>query len=372
MTRSRQELATVITLLRHAIARRFGETIEAAAIEPGQSWEAVVSIASAHSVLPVLHEGICAIGPQAVPPDAAEFLEQIHRANCARNATMRQALLQVSRALNTIGVEPVVLKGGAFLTYEPISCGVLRFMGDLDLLVPADRLLDCVRLTVGLGYVQAPAEYAGTEHHYPALISPCGKFAFELHTRLFKPAQQPVSVAEVVRDADRLVLEGDVRLGRPSVHHRMVHGLAHLGLNHDSYLRRRIFLRDLTDLSVHLRLAGGEVSWPQLFSHFADQRSRVGAKGLVAAWRRLMREPVADLALDWQDRLWVSLAIAGLEGRRWRNVLMLPADLRLILQDPAASSRVRTALASPAKMYDWVVRRQRREQGQLQPPKDPA
>jgi hypothetical protein len=151
--------------------------------------------------------------------------------------------------------------------------------------------------------------------------------------------------------------------------HRIVHALAHLGLNHASYLRRRVRLRDLLDLSVLTRMAGGRVDWSQSISRFPDARSRIGARGLVAVWQRLMKEPAAALSLGWRDRAWAALAVAGLEGRGWRNILMLPADFRVLIDDPAAGSRLAAALRRPARIYDWTVRRQRGEQGQPHKPR---
>ena len=72
-------------------------------------------------------------------PDLAAYLEAVHALNLQRNLRMRSQAAELAEALNGVGVEPVFLKGVALLLLGLAPDPGRRLIGDIDVLVPADR-----------------------------------------------------------------------------------------------------------------------------------------------------------------------------------------------------------------------------------------
>jgi hypothetical protein len=161
--------------------RAGGERGPAEAID----WRRVIAFASARIVLPALASRLdsAAVTP---PPDVHRFLCDMEAANRSRNERLRAALAEIGGALSGLGERPLVLKGGAFLVEtENAEAESWRFMSDLDILVAGRDCEAAVARIERVGF--ARSKEAGAElqaHHAPPLISPCGQFSVEVHTRL--------------------------------------------------------------------------------------------------------------------------------------------------------------------------------------------
>ena len=214
-------ISTTLSLVRHLAG-----SVSPCSIAPQTDWEQVVAFASAQLVLPALYPAIERVG-LPVPDDAHTFLLRIHAANAARNLQMGNALLSIGSALNSEGIEPVLLKGAALLASDPSSLVPWRFLSDLDLLVPAWALPKAVAALQDLGYEARDGDYVPErDAHYPALIAPGGAFAVELHTRMFAERAMPALEAQLPAHAQAIVRDG-VRLRLPTAAHRIAHLIAH-------------------------------------------------------------------------------------------------------------------------------------------------
>lgn len=298
-------------------------------------WHAFVAFASAHFVLPAMAEPLAfaAKSGNAVPTDLLAFVEGIRTANRLRNETLSEALIDTTMQLNAIGVSPVALKGAAFLADPPGSLADWRFMNDIDLLVPADRLADCVAALREIGFCADATDYdPAIQAHYPPLISPCHTFSVELHTRLFGLSDFGIDV-DALRGGACDVQLGAARLSIPSPPYRVAHSLAHAQLHNRNYVAKRLVLKDVLDLTMLPLEAVLAIERGHPSSFFADPRHRAAGLALLAAWRRCLGIEGDAPACAAAATRWAQTSIARLSWPRWRSLVNLPRDMALIEAD---------------------------------------
>lgn len=322
------------------------------------TWQRLVAVSSAHLVLQALAPALPASASDAaMPDDLPRFLAAVRTANAERNRALVLALRSICAELNAAEVTPVLLKGAAFLLLDRQAAAPWRFMRDLDLLVPAERLDDCVARLEHLGFSPGSRDYdPATEAHYPPLMSPCGLFSIELHTRLFArgeyglPASLVVSRAAPARARD---LNCEVLI--PSSEDRLLHALVHAQLHNRNYSTRRIVLKDVLDLSM---IAGEELApadWIAMSNRLSAPGDRIAILSLVEAWYRLMHPNVVDndpMIFPQTARNWASTAIARLHWSILRSRLQAPLDFisleaRRFYTEPGHAARRARLLVNP-------------------------
>ena len=189
--------------------------------------------------------------------------------NLERNNRILLELKWVCGLLNEIGIEPVVLKGAAYLL-----CGVYpdrsaRFLRDLDLLLPPADFPAAVRLLKSHGYFcdDAHPVEVRTGNAYPALRRQ-GSVEIDLHRDLtvgrskwLLPGSEIFSKS-VVHELDT------VRLRLPSPEHLVIHHIVHSQI-HDFYHEKiRPSLRNMYDMIMLQRRFGSQVEWVAIETRF--------------------------------------------------------------------------------------------------------
>lgn len=114
----------------------------------GDQWGALISVARAEVLLGTL---ACRVAEQPLPPEVGSLLNAARIA--ADHATV-QALWEAemcARALAPLGVRFVLLKGTAYAA-AGLSCAQGRQIGDLDILVPRDRLDEVEAALIAAGW----------------------------------------------------------------------------------------------------------------------------------------------------------------------------------------------------------------------------
>lgn len=328
---------------------------------PAGAWPDIVTLTSTHLVLPALAPGLAASGLQAeVPADAAGFVAFVHDANHRRNRQLVGAIRDLAASFNARGICPVLLKGAGFLTDDGEDRAAWRFMADIDLLVPAPALADCVALCRARGYTRSGERYDPARHaHYAPLISPCGTFSVELHTRLFARHDIGLGFEEMRRAGDVIALTGAQAI-RPAPAHRLAHLLAHSQLHNRYWQLNRVLFRDFCDLASLARLVADD-DWRAALGHFRTGRELIAVKGLLAAWQSVMPE-LAAVGVTNADRAWAGRALARLARPRWQRSALavgetLMMEAREVLATPSGRARIRETLREPGRLADWASRR---------------
>ena len=292
-----------------------------------EDWHQLIGFASSHFILPAIAAPLSRLAVEGRSvPDAITFFEQMHRRNALRNQKLKNVLIKMATALNHIGVTPIALKGAAFLLDSHDSAAPWRFMSDIDLLVRASELTDCIDVLHNLGYACEDVSYdPKSEAHYPPMISPCGTYCVELHTRLFGRSDFGLDV-EGLRHNARPRPHAGAGLLVPSHSDRVLHVLLHAQLHNRNFMRKRLVLKDILDLSILERARTDGESIYEDICVLNDPFEALAAGSLVEAWVAIMggRSESGPLQLesDWAER-----AIARQQWGWLKTLACIPADV---------------------------------------------
>ncbi len=121
-------------------------------------WELLVRKARAEGFGPLLYWELSQSGEFTRLPDSARrFLRSMYSSTWVQNQKIFKELAVLADLFKRAEIPSVAIKGACFaLTIYPDTG--LRPMGDLDLLVPASRLSEAVRIAKTLGYMDAVPE----------------------------------------------------------------------------------------------------------------------------------------------------------------------------------------------------------------------
>ena len=354
-----------LAFLGRALSPLHAETVGALRDELGGgrlAWESVIELASRHLVTPALYQAFAAKGllPD-LPVDVRSYLEAVHELNGERNRRIAGQLQELLAALNATGIEPVLLKGVAYLAADLYRDPAARVIGDIDLLVLDDQLAAAVAALKAIGYTEAaPGEFSFAEHHHHTpLVRDDDVAALELHSEPVMRAYAPLlSSEQVLGNARRLDIDG-ARCRLPALRDQVVHNIVHAQLADRHYWLARVPLRPLLDL-LRLRAAGDDrIDWREVLATF----DRAGHGSACRAWlmtaaelfgQRLppcvrpgLRARIACWRIRTQGRhRWLMAVAAGYDYHRAKLV-----DLRA---GPGRRRRLRTLLLHPDALRRYL------------------
>lgn len=95
------------------------------------------------------------------------------------NIQVLQHFSRIGKALNESGIPILIYKGAAMKTLRP---ELSRPMGDVDILIPQERMKEAINLCEKLGYRYA---MEGDEHHTATIRTVDGKDAVDIHCAIF-------------------------------------------------------------------------------------------------------------------------------------------------------------------------------------------
>ena len=235
----------------------------------GVRWELLIEASSHHFVTPAL--AWCLRDQPDLPPEIRDYFDATLVLNGQRNERLIGALGRIGAALNAIDIEPVLLKGAARLIDGVYPAAKLRYLGDLDLLIPGDRAAEAAAALKRIGFDAEPGSMpAPVHHHLPMLRERDTGAAVELHTALGSPALDPiVSAAWFCENASAVrLLDSKVRLPDPT--RSVAHNVVHDQLNHGNYGAGQVQLRQLLDLAMIRAKYESAIDWAELDRRFCS------------------------------------------------------------------------------------------------------
>lgn len=248
---------------------------------PNFAWEPMLALAHRHLVAGSWYAALQRRGLlERVPVEMAEHLAALHTLSIERNQLLRRELVRAACAFNTLGVEPLLLKGGLALLPGQSPEITARLLGDLDLLIPADRIADCRNALRAFGYYATHEEdrYA-SHHHAPPLFHPDHGAKFELHRAVLgRSLAAALPAEEVWRDSQRIGIEKAI-MRTPSLTHRVLHNLLHTLLQDRRAELGTLELRQVLDLVQFRASDDDKIDWPLIQARFAvlGQGAALGA-----------------------------------------------------------------------------------------------
>jgi hypothetical protein len=259
-------------------------------------WELLIEASSYHFVTPalawcLLHE------PTAPPLEVRHYFEEILALNAKRNENLLTGLAHIVRALNAIDIEPVLLKGAARLIDGTYPAPKLRFLGDLDVLIPASRSAAAAAALNSIGFQLHPydADLPASHHHLPTLYDPKTGVGVELHTAVLRSDYASLLPTDWFNASSQRYPFRDLTIRLPDATRSVGHIIAHDRLSHGRHWQRRIELRQLLDLALIRARSERAIDWSELDDRFC----RMGFGPVLATYmefgRRLFGQPVPPL-----------------------------------------------------------------------------
>lgn len=264
-------------------------------------WLGLLELANAALVTPALHQALARSGhKEAIPDDVAAFMAEVTARNAERNARLMEQAADAIGALNSAGVTPALLKGGAILATCNASGPYPRMMSDVDLLVRPDQVETAMGAlqTAGFGI---SSDHRGENLHAVADLCRQGDVGMlDLHQR----APGPRAAVEGLLSSEAFV---PVRLGGSAlappptlqVFLLCIHDLFHDG----GFWRGGFDLRHLCDIAA-LVSSDNAVDWEKLESLLTTRLLRNAVHSqLIAAWRIANADIPASIHRRWAPRL---------------------------------------------------------------------
>lgn len=254
-----------------------------AVIKSGRlDWHAVIDLADTHLISPALSVALRNRGLAGeLPSNVHEHLWKTHLLNTLRNKRFKEQAVLAVRALNSIGIEPMLLKGGASLFDNTFGDPGSRVMSDLDILVPQKNADDCWNTLRSNGYIPIEIDFDYSRHHHlRPLFRPGDQGTIEIHREaLPSSAAAIMPTAQIWRHAQSVIESGAVfRVPDPTI--RILHNVLHAALVNRGYARGEISLRSLHELALIQNQHENQIDWMAI----RTLMDRGGKSKVLNAW----------------------------------------------------------------------------------------
>jgi hypothetical protein len=245
---------------------------------PAWSWELLFDEANKNAVLPAVSLALRNRIHLPLPSDVSGFLSTITALNLKRNQWISSEVESVVALLNQIGIEPVLLKGTAYLALGVLSSPAERYLIDVDLLIPKEHVSPAAAHLIRNGLVRDDTDRFGRfRHHHPPLRRP-GGISVEIHHTLgMGPSGSILPAQEVLARATPYRF-GTYRVRVPCPEHLVTHLILHSQLLHPYNERIWPPLRALYDLLKLENRFGESIDWESVSRRFR----RSGQYGTLA------------------------------------------------------------------------------------------
>ena len=317
-----------------------------------EHWPIIISDAHDHLLLPAVWPRVEALGlTSEIPLPVAQVLQTTAALNLERNQRMLAEAVHIATLLNNIGIQPVALKGLAFLLTGIYADLGSRHLQDLDLLIPAADLPRALEHLQQQGFHPSDAdELAVFRHHAAALQRPSAPQVELHHSVGTRICRRLLPAAEIFRDAQTFSLAGAHFL-LPSATHLASHLVLHAQLL--NIYRHTIFprLRGLYDLQLLTQAM--PVDWNQLVERYVSCGHYLTLALYLKEAERILAAPLPFP---------IKLGPAG--KLRWFHRLLLATYPRLRFADPvylasavfAKRLRMLGEVVSKPQQWAWFVK----------------
>lgn len=291
---------------------------------------------------------------QDLPPVLRSMLRQEYLANVERNRQLRDGLLELLALLNGRGIIPMLLKGGCQLIDPPSGHAGLRYMNDIDLLLPPGQDHATFALLTDLGFTYESIWIRDRCHQWPKLTRPDGTFSVEVHRLPWAGANEQHAFALWTHAAPASGIPATVYL--PSLDHRLlhnaVHGFTDWPFSYVAAWQSEAFdrvlgcvdLKQLYDFVDICRQRRDQIFWPELLS----TAERFGSLAQLQQWAALAKT-LFDLGLPAGVGRW------DYPGDRARGITASVRRLRVLALKMTAESLA--AIGVLDSMYRWKTTR---------------
>ncbi len=237
---------------------------------PGEmNWELIIEVASFHYVTAALAG--CLRSDTKLPAEVRDYFEAALALNKQRNERILESVARLAGLLNAIDIEPMLLKGAAHLVEETYPDPAFRILGDVDILLRADRSREAVAALAAAGFRTNPTGVVPppTHHHLRMLHDPETGIGVELHTDVIDRSADAVIATAWFSENSRPAKFRDRRVRLPEPTRNAGHTIFHSEIFHGLYERNKISLRHLVDLALIRVRHDAAIDWNELDHRFS-------------------------------------------------------------------------------------------------------
>jgi putative nucleotidyltransferase-like protein len=307
-----------------------------------QDWRAVVGLAGETLTIGTLSEIILSKpGAVVVPVEIHELLMTVRDRARERNERLTAQLSEMLPSLNALGIEPVVMRGMARLISTPHSSA--RLISDIDLLIPAERLRECMQALTELEYQVVK----GGELN-PAAIVFCRSRdvgMIDLHTQV-QPFYLQLGYGSIARLCERTgVGTGYVLLPSPTC--QLLLTIVHDQLHDGDYWRGLVDLRHLVDTKD---LVAEGIDWTVLGGFFPSGSPARALQVYLRTARSLIKIAAPE---NLCGGIWARLQLLRRKLQTRVESLRPALTLLTIAVDPPPNARPGTGLRKRIAETSW-------------------
>lgn len=245
-------------------------------------WKIVIDLADAHLVTPALWVALRTRAlAEELPSSAREYLWKIHLLNTLRNRRLKDQAIEVVHVLNSIGVEPVLLKGGASLFDNTFGDPSSRVMADLDILVPRGQAERCWSVLLRNGYEPIGGSYDySCHHHLMPLSRSTDEGTIEIHREALPSSAAAIMPSTLMWRCAQSVRASGVMFQLPDPTTRVLHNVLHAALINRGHARGDLSLRSLHELALMQSEYETSIDWMTI----QKLMDRGGKSRVLNAW----------------------------------------------------------------------------------------
>lgn len=351
---------SALRLLSQCLAGALGQPLDIKDLPANEAeWQRVLQLSSTHFVTPLLRWALQEKSlMSALPSEIVEYLDAFHALNLDDNRLYEDQLAHLIQVLNQVGVRPVLLKGAATLVGSLYPSIAERFIGDIDILIPAPKLPEIINQLRAAGYTPGDVDdfpsaedFAGqATHHCPPVRSMDWPVWVELHLHpVHLNVSRLLSSEEMIQDATPLNWRGGECL-IPSPTHFVMHNVIHAFLvDYDS--KAFLSLRQLFEFVHACRNYAGQIDWTAIQQRFdgchagAKLRCYMALANIYLGFQAPAELPIGEWSrlrarfhCAWVDApvaIYFPIRLFGLAGsglkNRLRNLKRNPRKLKKLL-----------------------------------------
>ncbi|HEU4723451.1 MAG TPA: nucleotidyltransferase family protein [Gemmatimonadaceae bacterium] len=227
------------------------------------AWDRLMSLAARERAIVALHEQIARTPVRGARREDLANLQRLAMVSEFQMSSLHDRLAKLLELYAAHGIDALLLKG-AGLAHSAYDRPTERPMGDIDLLVRAEKATDAWQLALANGWARrsdVPEErsYADHQHLTPLEDADGMQIGLELHTALFTH-QAPFRLApdDLWARARRVTIGGQPAWV-PSPEDQLVHAALHFAWSHEMTFGAFRTLRDVERI-----VARGPIDWAAL------------------------------------------------------------------------------------------------------------
>ncbi|MBV5274925.1 MAG: nucleotidyltransferase family protein [Lamprocystis purpurea] len=235
-----------------------------------------------------------------LPCEARSYLDEMQALNQNRSRMLCTALGQIADRLNRIDIAPLLLKGANALLPDQYDGAEDRVIGDLDLLVPENRIEPATQAIRDLGYRQVeqdnllPGE-GKDKHHSSPLLHRSLPIKVELHRRIQSDQRDDAHLMRGL-ESKRITLPDGPMIQTPDTETRLLHNFLHAQISDRQRRRRLLNLRQLLEFAALAQWQAETLDWSAMRQRLRPSRRQAFAEYLAQAecWLGLAYPAIVD------------------------------------------------------------------------------